>query len=94
MAYLHPELKERQILYLVKNKYCEINKKVGEIQVKTVDEKTAVRSKNYIIIRTMIKKTHFSVVTVDYPIEGVVFEIAVQDDGIIKAIVISEKSKQ
>ena len=91
LNYLHPELLERKTLYLIKNEFCNINEKVGGIDIKTINEKSAKRIKNYIRISSVKNIGEFKVITLDYPIEGVVFIVKVDNQDKIFSIDVLEK---
>jgi hypothetical protein len=84
LDYLHPELKERQILYLVKNDYCFLNDHVKDIKILTVDERTAVAHKNYIKLVSVNEQQDKSVdIKLIYPIEGATFLIKTEGGKIV-----------
>ena len=73
--YLHPTLKERSTLYLIKNEFCNFNDYVNNLKIITIEEKNLRRSANFIKI-TSIKKTNGGqIISLSYPIEGAFFKV-------------------
>lgn len=89
--YLHPELSQRSRLYLVKNEYCNLNEKLGGISIETVDEKTAVKRKNFVKITSLKEEKDKLILSMVYPIENAVFVVSFDKKHQITSVDVIEK---
>jgi len=85
--YLHPESKGRSTLYLIKNDYCTINQQIKSIKIITVEEKEAVKHKNYIKIVSERQLDDKKEIVIDYPIEGATFTILMVGNKILNVVI-------
>lgn len=90
-AYLHSELTERKTLYVVKNQFCELNENVGSVKVVTVDSNTAQERKNYLHITSFKEFEKHRELSIDYPLEGAVFNIKLDNNNEVSDVVVIEK---
>jgi hypothetical protein len=91
IEYLHNELPQRSKLYLVKNEFCNLNEKLGKINIETVDEKVIVDKKNYIKITSLKIEKDGKILELYYPMEEVVFVVKFDNNDKITDIDIMEK---
>jgi len=91
VSYLHPTVKHRSTLYLVKNDFCQFNEVVGTIKIITATETQAVKNKNYIKITSIKTFKEEKIVELVYPIEGASFKINLNKDNVITAVEVVEK---
>lgn len=91
VSYLHPELSDRKVLYLAQNDYFELNEKVGELVVKTINKDLAKKKKNHLELTSVKIKDSIKVLTFDYPIEGATFIVKMNKQDRILNIVVLEK---
>lgn len=91
VSYLHPELSDRKVLYLAQNDYFELNEKVGELVVKTINKDLAKKKKNRLKLTSVKIKDSIKVLTFDYPIEGATFIVKMNKQDRILNIEVLEK---
>ena len=90
-SYLHTNRPERKTLYVVKNSFCEMNETIGSLKVVTVDYNTAKKRKNYLRITSHKNFETYKQLSIDYPMEGAVFNVKLDSNNQVTDVVILEK---
>lgn len=89
---LHLEDKNRRTLFVVQNKYCNMNKNIlVNLTIKTLSKDEIEKQKNIILIENVeiIKKEEY-IITMFYPIEGVYFEAYFKNSKLFKIVTIEK----
>jgi len=90
LAYLHPEKKGREILYLAENEYCTLNEKLGDITIVTVPKEETLKHGNRITVISVQQLDGKEVIRLAYPIEGASFVVTLAE-GTITSVRVWER---
>ncbi len=78
--YLHANLKNRSVLYIVENDLCNSNFKINEnLNVVMIKKGEIKKGMNYLSVESIKKESAYKIISLVYPIEGVVFKIYFND---------------
>ena len=87
--YLHPEIENRKLLIFEENEYCNPNiDDLNGIKVITVSKDEITNYTNCIFINNFTVYDDYTLIRLNYPIEGTSFEIKIFNNNIVKTKII------
>lgn len=86
--YLHSNLKNRSVLYILENKWCNSDLDIKGLKIIVIKDVQIKKRMNYIAIKSVKEISGNKIISIDYPIEGAFFTIYFNATNIQKVEII------